>query len=111
MQPTSESDSSEAALFTPVPGATVCDGAPGRRTTPRRSPEADHAGRWATTWALLDEAVQAARDDPADAQRLYNLCTFGSRNPQAADRILDDFVNLEIPIDRLSHTPTAGPFA
>lgn len=59
----------------------------------------------------MNEAVQAARDDPAEAQRLYNLCLIGCRTPEAAGRVRENFVELNIPIDQLSHKPTVGPFA
>lgn len=56
----------------------------------------------------LEETIRAARDDPAIAQGVYNLCLVGCRTPEAAERGLDDFGHLGIPIDQLSHKPTAG---
>lgn len=73
--------------------------------------EDDHADLWATMRAQLEEAVQAARDNPADAQRLYNLLLIGCRTPQAAERLLNDFVEAGIPTDHLSHKFPTRPFA
>lgn len=101
----------EAALLTPVPGGTVHGGTHRCKIPARRPPECDYAARWATVGKLLEDAVQAARDDPADAQRLYNLCLVGCRTREAAERVLDDFIELGVPIDQLSHKPPVRPFA
>lgn len=56
------------------------------------------------------EAVAAAKMDPAAAQQLFNLIVIGCKSPPAVERALDNFVELGIPIDTLSHNNAQGPF-
>lgn len=101
----------QASLFTPEADVPVASRAPTPTPTPKRRPEFDHAAAWATTWALLDEAIQDARDDPAAAQDLYNFCVYGARTPRAIEDVRNNFIDLGIPIgDHLSHNSGPRPF-
>lgn len=96
---------SEANLFTPAPHVPVDSGAPGPK--PTSTTAFDLSAHLATISALWDAAVQEAKDDPAAAQALYDLCMFGSRTPLRAQEVLDDFVELGIPVKQLSHKQQA----
>ncbi|MGO1385530.1 MAG: hypothetical protein ACTHU1_12185 [Arachnia sp.] len=57
-----------------------------------------------------EEAIAAAKKDPAEAQQLYNFLVIGCMTPQAVERVLDNFVELGIPIDTLSRNDAPRPF-
>ncbi len=57
-----------------------------------------------------EEAIAAAKEDPAEAQQLFNFLVIGCMTPQAVERVLDNFVELGIPIDTLSRNDALRPF-
>lgn len=95
-----------ANVFAPAPHPTVDDGRPPPATT-----AAEYTQRWDRLRSALAEAVQAAREDPADAQALYDLLVIGCRTPQATERMLGNLDDLGIPTDHLSHKKDLAPFA
>ena len=92
-----------ASLFAPAPHPPVDDGRP--------RPVDEYALRWDRARSALEEAIQAARDDPADAQALYNVFAFGCRTPHAIKQLLATLDELGIPTDHLSHNRDLAPFA
>lgn len=79
-----------AELFVPVPYVEVDDGRQGEVTL-------------AQATAALEAAVQAARDDPADAQRFYDLLLYGCRTPESVKKLRALFEVLGIPTQHLSY--------
>lgn len=90
-----------ARLFRPVHGA-VDDGHP-----PTAPAEPDYTRRWDQAKATLDEALRLAREDPAEAQALYNVFAAGCRTPQSIERLLGAFEELGIRTAALSHKQAA----
>lgn len=91
-----------ATLFTPEPLLRDYDSSPTPYTPPPR-------GSWGSVVEAIDAAVEAARTDPAQAQQLYNLLLIGCKTPDAVKRVLDNFVELGIPVKDLSHDTTGQP--
>ncbi len=89
----------QASLFTPAPDLPVGDGRPPKPMPLRPDP-------WASARVALEEALEAARHDPAEAQALYNLLLTGSHATHAAERVLADLAELGIPTQALSHKQT-----
>lgn len=85
-----------ANLFFPV-YEPVDDGHP--PTVPAKPTYARH---WDQARASLDDAIQLARKDPAEAQALYNLFATRCRDPQSIERLLTIFDELGIRIAALS---------
>ncbi len=61
--------------------------------------------------AALNDAVQAARQHPTDAQNLYNLLALGCRRPESIQRLQTDFIALGIPTEHLSYNQRPIPLA
>lgn len=87
-----------AHLFFPAAHPPVDDGRP---PSARVVDEASNG--WDRARSALEDAVQAARDDPAAAQALYDLVATGCKTREAIEQVLDNFEQLNIPTDRLSH--------
>jgi TniB protein len=51
----------------------------------------------------LEEAFQAAREDPVEAQALYNFALIGCGNAESVTRLRADFAALGIPLEHPSH--------
>jgi len=95
-----------ANLFAPAPYRPVDDGRP-----LRAAPVEEYTQRWDRLRSALKEAVRAAREDPADAQALYDLLVLGCRTAQATERMLSNLDELGIPTDHLSHKKHLAAFA
>jgi hypothetical protein len=67
--------------------------------------------RWDQARASLDDAIGLAREDPAEAQALYNLFATRCRDPQSIERLLATFDELGIPTAALSHKRDLVPVA
>jgi len=93
----------QAELFAPPVQEPVNDGRAQHRDA--------SAEQWTLLQAAIEDAVEAARDDPADAQRLYNLFIYGCRTQQSVERLRSTFAELGIPTADLSHDPDLVPFA
>ncbi len=88
-----------ARLFAPAPQVPLDNGDP-----PAPVPTGnDVPERWAAVTAALEEAIAAARRDPANAQALYDFIRPGCRTPQAVERALATLNELGIPTEHLSH--------
>ena len=61
--------------------------------------------------SALEDAAQAAREDPANAQALYDLLAIGCRTPRAIEKLLANLDELGIPTRHLSHKKDLAPFA
>lgn len=85
-----------ATLFTPEPLLLDYDSSPPPRIPPPR-------GSWASVVEAIDAVVAEAKRDPAGAQQLYNFLLTGCKTSKAAVGVLDNFVELGIPIEHLSH--------
>lgn len=95
-----------ANLFAPAPHPPVEDGrSPAARTAD------EYTQRWDRFKAVLEEVVQAAREDPAQAQAFYDLLVIGCRTPRAVEEVLANLDELGIPTGHLSHKNELAPFA
>lgn len=91
----------QAMLFTPIPDRPVGDG---RRPILRSArPDDTDTDLWAAAIAAVNEAVEAARHDPAEAQALYEMLLIGCRTTRAVERMVANLDELGIPTGRLSH--------
>src|SRR5439155_26658972 len=70
---------------------------------PTASATRAYAWRWDQARASLQDAIRLAREDPAEAQALYNLFATRCRDPQSIDRLLGTFDELGILTAALSH--------
>jgi len=95
-----------ANLFAPAPHPPIEDGRPQSLT------EVDeYTQRWERVNSALEDAAQAAREDPANAQALYDLLAIGCRTPRAIEKLLANLDELGIPTRHLSHKKDLAPFA
>jgi len=95
-----------ANLFAHAPHPPIDDGRPQSPT------EVDeYTQRWERVKSALEDAIQAAREDPANAQALYDLLVIGCRTPQAIEKVLANLAELGIPTEHLSHKKELAPFA
>ncbi|MGH3573445.1 MAG: TniQ family protein [Pseudonocardiaceae bacterium] len=58
--------------------------------------------------AVMERTVQRAREDPAEAQALFDLLVIGCRTPQSIERLEATLTALGVPTAHLSHNPTPG---
>ena len=86
-----------AGLFRPV-HEPVNDGHP-----PAAPAKPAYTRKWDRAKAAFDQALRLAREDPAEAQALYNVFAAGCRTPQSIERLLATFDELGIPTPELSH--------
>jgi hypothetical protein len=93
-----------ASLFAPAPHPPVDDG----RSQAAREVD-EYTQRWDRFRTVLEEAVQAARGDPAKAQAFYDLLVIGCRSPQAIAKLLANLDELGIRTDHLSHKEASRP--
>jgi hypothetical protein len=56
-----------------------------------------YARRWDQARASLQDAIRLAREDPTEAQALYNFFAARCRDPQSIERLLGTFGELGIP--------------
>lgn len=84
-----------ADIFLSVPNAEIGDG----RTTSEHSKKATNRQ---TLGQAIEEAIQAAREDPAEARALYTFALIGCRTPDSVARLRANFTDLRIPLDHLS---------
>jgi hypothetical protein len=94
-----------AELFYPV-HPPVDDGCP-----PSQTPKDAYTVAGDRVRASLDKVVQAAREDPAEAQALYDLLMYGARTPQSIEAVLANLADLGIPTAHLSPKPVLVPLA
>lgn len=97
----------EATLFSPEPACSVYAGSPPRK--PVSGPT--YMDQWAQIWESMEEIMEIARDDPSEAQVLYNFMLYGCRTPDAAERVLANLGELGVNIDQLEHRPRRVPYA
>lgn len=100
----------DAALFSPEPACSVYEGSPPSKPAPLPVlgvPRKDH---WAKIWESMGEIIEIARDDPSQAQVLYNFMLYGCRTTDAAERVLANLWELGIAIDQLEQKPPKGPY-
>lgn len=88
-----------AYLFTTTPVVPVDAGRPPGRRSPNR-PTMEEL--WAATRASLEEAIEAARHDPKQAQALYNVMVYACHTPPCAEQVLTTMAEVGIPTDQLS---------
>lgn len=94
-----------AHLFLPEPDLELGDG-----RTPAEFSKSQPDNLKALGQAL-EEAIQAAREDPAEAQALYAFALIGCRTPESVTRLRADFAELGIPLEILSLTDGQASFA
>lgn len=97
-----------AALFLPVPQVEVDAG----RLLPKDEPSPWDLARaaWEQLQAAYARRVEAARHDPAVAQRLYDLEVLWCRTPDSLERLRDNFTARGIPATTLSLKTVPAPF-
>lgn len=78
-------------------------------TSPTLEPTLDEL--WDRVVAAFDAAVEAAREDPKTAKKLYDFALYGLGNRGSGNGIREAFAELKIPLDFLSHTDNGDPFA
>lgn len=57
---------------------------------------------WAATRDSLEEAIEAARHDPKEAQAFYNVTVYACHTPRSAEQLLTTMSEVGIPTDHLS---------
>lgn len=102
-----------AHLLRPEPSSNIGDGtrpAPLTETAgDQKEPTLDEL--WDRVVAAFDAAVEAAREDPEAAKKLYDFALYGLGNRGSGNGIREAFTELKIPLDFLSHTDNGDPFA
>lgn len=102
-----------AHLLLPEPASNVGDGtrpaAPTATAGDQKEPTLDEL--WDRVVASFDAAVEAAREDPETAKKLYDFALYGLGNRGSGNGIREAFTELKIPLDFLSHTDNGDPFA
>lgn len=94
-----------ADLFLPVPDEEIDDG-----RTPEAHPERATVPR-PTTGELLEAVIQAARENPAEAQNLYKFALVGCRTPESVTQLRADFTELGLHLEEQSLIEDSSPFA
>lgn len=88
----------QAELFVTPPDVETDDGRQGE------------VNLFARAMAAMEEAVDAARNDPVQAQSLYDLLLYGCRTPGSVDKLRALFPELGIPTESLSYNRAPAPF-
>ena len=101
----------DAALFSPEPARSVYAGSPPPKPVPVSVPGVTRIDHWAKIRESMEEIIKIAREDPSQAQVLYNFMLYGCRTTDAAERVLANLEELGIAIDQLEHRPPRGPYA
>lgn len=95
------------------PASNIGDGtrpaAPTATADDQKEPTLDEL--WDRVVAAFDAAVEAAREDPETAKKLYDFALYGLGNRGSGNGIREAFTELKIPLDFLSHTDNGDPFA
>lgn len=86
---------SHADLFLPTPDVEVGSGL------------SEKVDRWRLVRAEAEKALQAAREDPAQAQTLYRMLLYGCRTPESADRLRADLADTSIYVEDVCPVNTA----
>lgn len=94
-----------ADLFLPEPYRKIDNGKPAKENPEGKAVYPKPLGQ------ALEEAIQAAREDPAEAHALYNFALIGCRTPESVTRLRADFAELGIPLETLSPISTHASFA
>jgi len=95
-----------AHLLLPEPISRIGDGTrpapPPATTEDQKEPPLDEL--WDRVVAAFDAAVEAAREDPETAKKLYAFALYGLGNRDSGHGIRGAFTDLKIPLDFLSQT-------
>lgn len=94
-----------AHLLQPEPESRISDGTPPATSAEDADDQKEPSLNvmWNRVVDSLDDAVEAAREDPAVARQLYDCTVYGCRDEESVLRLRETFAELGIPAEPVSY--------